>query len=44
MKLWIGDRAFGGIVNYFDTAQRQIIGESYDVDHAYYVRPIISKA
>lgn len=44
IKLWIGDRAFGGTVHYIDTRTPEICSEQYDVDHAYYVRPIISKA
>ena len=43
IKLWIGDRAIGGCVHYLDTKGPNVESEFYNIDHAYYVRPVIPK-
>lgn len=42
-KLWIGDHAYSGSVHFFDTQSIELCCEGFDIDHRYYVRPVVIK-
>ena len=43
IRLWAGDRAYGGTVHFFDTYENELCTELFDIDHIFYVRPVIEK-
>lgn len=43
IKLWAGDRAYGGAVHFFDTFEKALLSELFDIDHVNYVRAVINK-